>query len=207
MRWRFPITIALIALVAVSCDQQPAAPTGDQNVSEAPAFNFSNNDGFFAHGRIYRHPHGGVGWWGLDGESGLIVHLSTESGHYCGYGVDTDPVAAQHIFDEFAHQFELGDVYAELFDWTGLWNLGDCSLFAANYMGSGMVRMVTTDNDVFGFEGDRPRNNAWGVKANGAIELVSGGTTNLNYKFRMTWNVDSGFENIVEDLKLGNDPR
>ena len=95
MRWRIPLLLSLIAIVAVSCDQQPAEPTGDQVVSETPAFNFSNNDGFFAHGRIYRHPHGGIGWWGLDGESGLIVHLSTESGHYCGYGVDTDPVAAQ----------------------------------------------------------------------------------------------------------------
>lgn len=207
MRWRIPLLLSLIAIVAVSCDQQPAEPTGDQVVSETPAFNFSNNDGFFAHGRIYRHPHGGIGWWGLDGESGLIVHLSTESGHYCGYGVDTDPVAAQHIFDDFAHQLEMGDVSAELFDWSDDWNLGDCSLFAVHYMGAGMVRMVTTDNDVNAWEGDRTRNNAYGVKANGAVELTGGESANLNYTFRMTWNADSGFQNIVENLKISKDPR
>jgi hypothetical protein len=60
---------------------------------------------------------------------------------------------------------------------------------------------------VFGFEGDRPRNNAWGVKANGLVALADGESTNLNYTFRMTWNADSGSENIVEKLKISHDPR
>jgi hypothetical protein len=207
MRWRIPLVISLSLVVAVSCDQQPAAPDTEQAPAAAPTFDFGNNPGWFADGRIYRHPHGGFGWWGVDGESGLLVHLSTASGHYCGYGVDTDPVSAQHIFNEFSHQFELGMVSAELFDWTGFWDTADCSLFPTYYMGSGMVRMVTTDNDVTAYEGDRTRNNAWGIKATGSIDLVGGGTTQLNYTFRMSWNADSGFENIVETVKLGNDPR
>jgi len=42
MRWRVPLLITLVAFLAVSCDQQPVAPTSDQTVAEAPAFNFMN---------------------------------------------------------------------------------------------------------------------------------------------------------------------
>ncbi len=206
MRWRIPLTLVLFAFVAVGCDQAPTAPPADEAVAEAPVFNFSNNDGYLAHGRIFRHPHG-VAWWGLDAENGLIALFSTFSGLYCDYGIEGDPVDSQHIFDEFSHLIEQGDVAVQLFDWSAGWDLGDCSLFATHYMGSGTARMVTTDNDVTAYEGNRNRNNAWGFKANGVVDLMGGGTANLNYLFRMTWNADSGFQNVVEKMKLGPDPR
>ena len=42
MRWRIPIVVLLALFVAVSCDQQPAAPQADQAVAEAPVFNWMN---------------------------------------------------------------------------------------------------------------------------------------------------------------------
>jgi len=41
MRMRIPLVAVLALFVAVSCDQQPAAPQADQ-VAEAPVFNFAN---------------------------------------------------------------------------------------------------------------------------------------------------------------------
>ena len=38
MRWRIPLLLVLLGFVAVSCDQQPAEPIGDQAVAEAPTF-------------------------------------------------------------------------------------------------------------------------------------------------------------------------
>ncbi len=42
MRTRSRIVAVLALFVAVSCDQQPAAPQADQAVSEPPAFNWMN---------------------------------------------------------------------------------------------------------------------------------------------------------------------
>lgn len=41
MRWRISSLLVLLALVSVSCDQQPVEPQNDQ-LSEAPAYNFMN---------------------------------------------------------------------------------------------------------------------------------------------------------------------
>jgi hypothetical protein len=41
MRWRIPLLLALVAFVAVSCDQQPVGPA-DGEVAQAPTFNFMN---------------------------------------------------------------------------------------------------------------------------------------------------------------------
>lgn len=41
MSWRIPLVAVLVLFVAVSCDQQPAAPQADQ-VAEAPVLNFAN---------------------------------------------------------------------------------------------------------------------------------------------------------------------
>ena len=44
MRWRIPLLLTLVALVAVSCDQQPLAPSADDSIAEVPSMKVVRND-------------------------------------------------------------------------------------------------------------------------------------------------------------------
>ena len=213
MRWQIPLVVALVTFVAVSCDQQPVEPLADQ-VAEAPAFNYSNNDGLLANGKILRHGHDGFIWLAWDDTRELVALFSNFTGGFCGLGADMEPLDAQHVYDnpdltdEISHMFEQGDVWAELYDWSGLWNQFDCANYTpARFMGEGEVRIVSTDNDVQAFFGGHARNNAFGFNGSGNLELVGEGTTNINYVFRQTWNPDKGNGSIVEKMNISNDPR
>ena len=213
MRWRIPLVAVLALFVAVSCDQQPVEPAADQ-VAEAPAFNYSNNPGWLANGKILRHDHNNFAWIGWDVERELISVQTTGAGNWCGIGSDIGPIDAQHLFnnpdlaDEIEHLFEQGDVWVELYDWTGLWSPFDCVEWAsADHLASGEMRIVWTDNDVLGFLGGHPRNNAWGFAGAGRLALDGGGYTNINYHFRQTWNPDKPNGHVSERLNISRDPR
>ena len=206
MRWRIPIVVVLGLFVAVSCDQQVTEPMA-ADATEAPAFNFSNNDGYLADGKIFRHEHG-VNWVGWDANRELIAVFTAGGGDFCALGGGFDPVDSQHVYGEASKLIQMGDVAVKLYDWTGLWFPFDCANYTpARYMGAGAAHLVTTDNDQFAFDLDNPNNNAWGFKANGHVDLVADGTTNLNYLFRNTWNPDKPNSNEIEKLNVSNDPR
>ena len=213
MRMRIPLVAVLALFVAVSCDQQLVEPA-DEAAVETPAFNYSNNDGWLANGKIFRHAHDEFIWLAWDDKRELVALFSTFTGGFCGLGADLEPVDAQHVYDnpdltdEISHLFEQGDVWAELYDWSGLWNQFDCANYTpARFMGEGEVRIVSTDNDVFAFFGGHDRNNAFGLNGSGNLELVGGGTTNINYVFRQTWNPDKGNFSFVEKMNISNDLR
>jgi hypothetical protein len=169
----------------------------------------------FANGKILRHDHNNFGWVGWDVERELIALYTTGAGGLCGIGQDIGPIDAQHVFnnpdiaDEIEHLFVQGDVWVELYDWTGLWDpFGDCDNWAnADHLASGEMRIVSTDNDVVAFFGGHARNNAWGFSGAGRLALDGGGYTNISYHFRQTWNPDKPNGHITERLNISTDPR
>ena len=210
MRWRIPLLLTLVAFVAVSCDQQPAAPVSDQVVAEAPAFNWMNNDGW--HGKTFRAS-SNYGWVGWDVEGELIATMMTHD-WFCEIGEMIEPVSVQWVYnnpdvaDEIYHKLFKGELHVELYDWTGEWSPWDCANWTeARHMGTGTCTLVATDNDVDAWLGGHPNANSYGAKCNGKIELDGGGMTNMNYHFHHTWNPDKELDNMKETLKLSNDPR
>jgi len=216
MRWRIPLVAVLALFVAVSCDQQPVEPMDD--LTAAPAFNYMNNDGLFANGKIFRHGHN-FGWVGWDVERQLIGWFGTfdpadPAVSFCGLGQEMEQIAAQHLYnnpdlaDEIEHLFLQGDVWVELADWTGLWAPFDCDNWAsADFLASGEMRIVWTDNDVNAWLGGHPRNNSYGFNGSGRLTLEGGGNTNINYIFHSTWNSATGIDHTIEKLNISRDPR
>ena len=205
------LRLALLPLVFAACTEQaPVAP-----IEDGPAFNFMNNDGWLANGKIFRHGHE-YQWLGWDVERQLIGHFGTvdPSESFCGLGQDLEPIDAQHVYnnpdlaDEIEHLLTQGDLYVELYDWTGLWDPFDCAGWAAaDFLAFGEMHTVATDNDVYAYLGGHPNNNAFGLSGSGRLELVGGGYTNINYIFRQTWNADKVQSNVIEKLNISRDPR
>jgi hypothetical protein len=208
MRWRIPLIVALVAFVAVSCDQQPVEPPVDQGAEAT--FDFTNNDGW--HGKTFRTTTG-YGWVGWDEGRELIAPMVTGD-FFCGIGENIGPVTLQEVqnnpdlADEIFHTLFKGELSVELYDWTGTWDQFDCASYTPDrYMGTGTCTLVATDNDVDAWLGGHPNNNSWGVKCNGKVELDGGQMTNLNYHYHQTWNPDKANENLFETLKISKDPR
>ena len=207
---RIPLVAVLALFVAVSCDQQPVSPTGDQVVAESPTFNFTNNDGW--HGKTFRTTtiYGWVAW---DEERDLIAPMMTGP-FLCGLNEDIGPVTLQEVHNnpdlaaEIYHSLFKGELSVELYDWTGHWLPWDCANWTSDrYLGTGSCKLVATDNDVDAWLGGHPNNNSYGVKCNGKVELDGGSITSFNYHFKHTWNPDKPNENLFETLKISNDPR
>jgi hypothetical protein len=205
------LRLALLPLVFAACTEQaPVAP-----IEDGPAFNFMNNDGWLSNGKIFRHGHE-YEWLGWDVDRQLIGHFGTVAAveSFCGLGEDLEPIATQHIYnnpdvaDEIQHLIQQGDVWVKLYDWTGLWDPFVCDNWAnADFLASGEMRIVTTDNDVLAYYGGHTQNNAFGLNGSGRLALGAGGFTNINYVFRETWNPDKGFAKVIEKLNISNDPR
>ena len=206
---RIPLVAVLALFVAVSCDQQPVSPTGDQVVAESPTFNFTNNDGW--HGKTYRTTTSYI-WVGWDEGGDLLAVMGSED-WFCGLGESIDPVSLQEVqnnpdlADEIYHSLFTGELFVELYDWTGNWVPWECANYTGKHMGTGSCKLVATDNDVDAWLGGHPNNNSYGVKCNGKVELDGGSITSFNYHFKHTWNPDKPNENLFETLKISNDPR
>ena len=84
MRFRFPIALALAGCLVVSCQDTPIDPV--EEVTTAPTFNFMNNPGWLANGKIFRYQQDGFGWIGWDWDRELIAVFWTGSGDFCGIG-------------------------------------------------------------------------------------------------------------------------
>jgi hypothetical protein len=210
MRWRIPIVVLLALFVAVSCDQQPVSPTDDQVVAESPPFNFTNNYGW--HGKTFRTTRA-YGWLASDEGRDLIAQMATYP-YRCGLNDFVGPVTDQEVqnnpdlADEIYHALVKGELSVELYDWTGNWAPFDCANWTADrYMGTGRCKLIYTDNDVDAWLGGHPNNNSFGVKCTGKVELDDGSMTNFNYHFKETWKSGKPNSNIIETLKISNDPR
>jgi len=180
MRWRIPLVVVLALFVAVSCDQQPASPTTDQAVAEAPAFNWMNNpdNGNF---KVYRDAFGlRICWEGPD--SSLRVCHATFPYEVpepdCDLQQNEAPLSYQDVgYLDPAADFcdydlksqQQGAVWITIRDTN---TAGECFGDALVAEGWGKIRI--NDNDACGQEPDDPSVNVWSFRAQGKLTAVGG---------------------------------
>jgi hypothetical protein len=203
MRWRIPLVVVLALFVAASCDQQPAAPTADQAVAEAPAFNWTNNpdNGNF---KVYRDAFGLRFCWS-DPDSGLRVCHATyplgEPEPDCDLQQVEAPLAYQDVgwldpdlgfcdYDIKVHQ--QGAVWITIRDTN---TAGECVGDALVAEGWGKIRI--NDNDACGVEPDDPSVNVWSFRAQGKLTAVGGETVNYNGLAHYSWSHAAGWKENV----------
>jgi len=199
MRWRIPLAIVLLAFMAVSCDQQPVAPTSDQAIAEAPAFDWMNNP-YNGNIKVYRDAFDFVACW-TDEDSGLrachgTVPLGGGDEPDCGLQQAEAPVSYQDVgflntddlFDNELKAHVQGDVWITIRDTN---TAGDC--FGNALVAEGWGKIRQNDNDVFGVEGDDPSTNVWSSRAQGKLTAVGGeslmynGLAHFSYSNAVGW--------------------
>ncbi len=207
MRWRVPLLLTLIAFAAVSCDQQPASPTADQVVAEAPAFNWMNNPDN-GNIKVYRDAFDFIACW-TDPENGLrachgTVPLGDGTETDCGLQQAEAPVSYQDVgflneddlFDNELKAHYQGEVWITIRDTNAA---GDCFENALVAEGWGKVRV--NDNDVFGVEEDDPSVNVWSFKAQGKLMAVGGEQLGYNGLAHFSFSNAAGWkENTLVNL-------
>jgi hypothetical protein len=165
MRWRIPLALVLLAFVAVSCDQQPVEPIGEQSVAEAPTFDFTNNPDN-GNPRIFRYENQSLSTWVFpadvtpDGEAWILVEGIDDFNEmfFCGGdGTDT-PASVQEVYiDERiivnlmrkkspAYAFHLDDFEANY--WCNLSGY-ELAAGAANWKYNDNDATVVTSNNVW----------------------------------------------------------
>jgi hypothetical protein len=189
MRWQIPLVVALVAFVAVSCDQQPVEPQADQ-VAEAPAFNYVN--GPSEAGLVLRYE-GGVAFWLADEKTGLGAIVGVDLAAWCVGPAAFDLVDFNSVYWE-----ELGrwvDLYQGTDMSTAVWPFTnfDCNLFTTtDPLAEGYTKLVGTDNDVIPGATESPRTNSWGVRAHGDLYDGDGGKHQFSAYEQCVWHFDTG---------------
>ncbi|KPK02626.1 MAG: hypothetical protein AMS20_11825 [Gemmatimonas sp. SG8_28] len=143
MRWRIPLFITLVALVAVSCDQQPAGPLTDE-VAAGPTFNFMN--GPPAPNPYMVRYEQFAGWYAPDLEDNVMLTIGFDPVELCNGIYD---------FDAFDWQEHTSKNDPTLVRWVGqgydlratLWGISDfdCEFF----LGASPLQTGTVDKIVF----------------------------------------------------------
>ena len=200
MRWRIPIVVLLALFVAVSCDQQPVSPTGDQVVAEAPAFNWLNNPDN-GNLKIYRDAFDWIECWSDAEGSGEGNGLRACHGTFplgggtpepdCGLQQFEAPASYQDVgsvdFDDFfsnvlkAHM--QGDFWITIRDTN---TAGDC--FGDALVAEGWGQVTFNDNDVFGPSSPGDNANTWGARGHGKLTAVDGSSVMYNGHYRVVAN-------------------
>ena len=127
MRWRIPFLLALVAFVAVSCDQQPVAPDADDSGVDIPSMQVVLNEKVFQEGDVpnactgelhhfsgYLHmletvtedAAGGIhihavynpmGWKAVGNDSGIVCKMTGRTGWTYNYGPGDVPSAETFV--------------------------------------------------------------------------------------------------------------
>ncbi len=199
MRWRISLLLSLIAIGAVSCDQQPAEPIGEQAVAEAPAFDWMNNPDN-GNEKVYRSYEDFIICISFDNAPAIrACHSNIPLGEGdepdCGLQQDEAPTSYQDVgtlnednfFDNDFHKIQKGDVWVTIRDQS---QPGDC--FGDALVAEGWAKFVGTDNDIFG-AGDDPHTNSWSNKFEGKLMTPGGDEVSYNAVGQHLWSVKKGF--------------
>jgi len=191
MRWRIPLLTALVALVAVSCDQQPVEPTADQ-VAEAPTFKFEDAPPFS--GIIERAEFPAAFTW-VDFKSGLRVTIGVDMLEYCDGIINFDLVWWQDIYNptRLLGQAQ-GELQAAVWDFLDF----DCELFTTvPPVASGDAYFRIQDNSEYGVGEDDNFANSWNFHANGTLYYSDGGApAQLNAFLKQLYGENSGYKMV-----------
>ena len=181
MRWSIPAVLTLALFVAVSCDQQPVEPTGEQSVAEAPTFDWMNNPDN-GNEKVYRSYEDFIICFNDDKLPLRACHGNVPIGggpdpiYNCGLQGVEAPTSYQDVGvindDDFYasdfHKIQKGDVWVTIRDMS---QPGDCVDNAL--VAEGWAKFVGTDNDVFGAFDDK-HTNVWTNKFQGQLMTPSG---------------------------------
>jgi hypothetical protein len=183
MRWRIPLVVALVVVVAQSCDQQPVEPS-QATAASAPNYGFSNNP--TERGPFVRIQTDVELWaWFARAEEYWVYAYSRD--WECGFDSDWEYVTIKEILREYEDRPPLlmqtwqGDVNV-------LVGIGDPG--CENVVAAGKAYLRVESNDAFAdMEGrDRNRMNAYSWKLNGRVTMVDGGSmANLYAMYHETW--------------------
>ena len=200
MRWRIPVVISLALFVAVSCEQQPVDPIGEQAVAEAPAFDWMNNPDN-GNEKIYRSYEDFILCISFDNapnlracHSTLPLGDGTESD--CGLQEAEAPNSYQDVgafnedefFENDFHMVRKGDVWVTIRDES---QPGDC--FGDALVAEGWAKYVGTDNDIFG-AGDDTHTNSWSNKFTGKLTTPGGDEVSYSAMGQHSWSNKKGFQ-------------
>jgi hypothetical protein len=197
MRWRVPLTVALIAFVAVSCQDTATEPV-EQPVATAPGFNFMN--GPESAGAVYRQQIlGHISYWVYDAGTQLLGVVSTDPAGLCEEGPGVVPLDLQFAGD-WNLNVQSEDWYAWVWDARGQTEMPCVWTPTLDPMAEGMVH--------FKYEGV---GNKEDIKANGQIARTDGmGKTHLNWELSFVYDKKTGEGPLgyrVLKVRLGPDPR
>ena len=155
MRWRILILVSLIAFVAVSCDQQPAAPQAEQ-VAEAPAFNWMKGPANPGNSGVIRELLEDCWWCGTSSGDGqlLATHFQGDDIFFCGGSSEFYPWDMQLVENKSGQLYkqQARDVPLFIYDFPDLiaaCNTSEeacCTFRAEEWMYKGTHDMVAVDN-------------------------------------------------------------
>ncbi|MEJ2548509.1 MAG: hypothetical protein P8125_11980 [Gemmatimonadota bacterium] len=203
MRWRIPLVLALVALVSVSCEQQPVEPQNEQ-VSEA-TFDFLNNPDN-GNPRITRYEdYWRFCWSDADSEYRYrVCHVSFPYPEPQGCDIsDLGPPLSHFDLGDWdvdnprIHHIIKGETWVTIRD---TWQEGDC--FGNVEVASGWGKFMHLDNDVFGTaEGDRNAN-TWQYKGTGQLMTPGGDEVAYNGRLHLLFSNARGFTVLKESVKF-----
>jgi hypothetical protein len=182
MRRRIPLVLALVALVAVGCEQQPVDPTGDVAVAAAPVFDWMNNPDN-GNIKVMRSSSDFVWYW-FDDELPLAAIHSTlplddvfGGPQACGLQGPGEPVSIQDVSslkeeelcDNDVHEVLKGEVWITIIDVSVP---GTC--LGSALVAEGWGKLSSTDNDFCGIGPGERGTNSYSFKGQGMLTAPDG---------------------------------
>lgn len=183
------LSLALAAVVAVGCSEQPAAPTASDDGAVAPTFTIDNapvESGIVMRGETSV----AVGW--TDQKDGTFVFIGIDPRDFCNGVFDVDIVPFQEIYH--THGGTLGHIQGQGLR-TTVWpfpGFTGCHLLDTYApLATGVSDLVNTDNM---YSGGSPANaNAFGFRAHGTLTLASGADAAFSAHVNYRINGNNGF--------------
>lgn len=177
-----------LLLATGACTDTTTAP---ETAAPVPEFNFSN--GPLMPGPNIVRSQNTYAMAYVDPDAGLLAVIGTDIVAFCTSGAPFDIVDLQTIsVPEDANRLNRliqgDDMTASVWPFTSF----DCGLFTTmDPVGTGMVKLVQTDNDVLTFLNPDSRNaNAFGFRVHGALTDPSGHKVQFNSHSNCVWDGD-----------------
>jgi hypothetical protein len=190
----------LVSAIAVGCDSPSMPPTGPRPPFAEPRFDFTNGPSslpnvFRLNNRIF------FAWPDFDRNMAVLINTPADPSDLlaCGGAVRPDFVSVQRVglLQEVLHVLRLArEVNILVFDPAPATFEDLCE---ATPIASGTGNLTSSDNDLF-LTGNGA--NAFGFRAQGTVELASGGSARVTAVQQLLIKPDGTFEVLVSSVIL-----
>lgn len=188
-------TIPFVALGLLAACADTPRPT-EVAAPQRPAFDFTNNmDNGNLH--ILRDDNGRFAYFVEDAGAGLVAIIAVndrEDG--CHRRTYLSPADVQDIVanpsdpqNAAIHELVLGtDMFITVYRASSFAEIADCADLASRKIAQGLGNSRNTDSDLFTFLYPHHNWDAFGIAAQGDLDLLAGGTTHFIGVNRCAWN-------------------